>query len=258
MLNLARATLSLALLSLGCGGLARPADRPTDEDDPWPDGGERFRVLLFSRTAGFRHDSIPVAIAAIRSGQRDGGYRVEATEDPSQLTAENLARFHVVVFLMTTGDVLDDAQQSAFAAWMNAGGAYLGVHSASDTEYDWPFYGDLVGAYFARHPDLQTATVTLAEPSHPAVARVPSPWVRHDEWYDFRTNPRGTVTVLATVDEATYSGGGMGADHPMVWAHEMPGGGRAFYTGMGHTSESWAEPAFRQHIASALDWLAGR
>jgi type 1 glutamine amidotransferase len=257
MSRLARAAISIALLSLGCGGLTRASDGASD-DRSCIDGGDCFRVLLFTRTAGFRHDSIPAAIAAFRDGQRAGGYRVEATEDAAVFAADNLSRFRVVVFLMTTGDVLDDAQQNAFAAWVNEGGAYLGVHSASDTEYDWPFYGDLVGAYFSRHPDIQTATVHVEDPSHPAVAGVPSPWPRRDEWYDFRTNPRGSVAVLATLDESTYVGGGMGVDHPMVWAHELPGGARAFYTGMGHTTESWSEPAFRQHIAAAMAWLAGR
>ncbi len=189
--------------------------------------------------------------------QSVGDYQAEATEDPARFTRDELARFQVVVFLLTTGDVLDDEQQAAFAEWVTAGGNYLGVHSASDTLYDWPFYGQLVGAYFAQHPDIQQARVDIELPSHPAVAGLPSPWSRRDEWYDFRTNPRAAVTVLATVDESSYSGGAMGADHPIVWAHATMGGGRAFYTGMGHTKESYAEPAFRTHLLSALGWLAG-
>jgi type 1 glutamine amidotransferase len=223
-----------------------------------PDGKEPFRVLLFTRTVVFRHDSIPEAIAAFEDMGASGGYRTEATEDPAQFTSENLARFAVVVFLMTTGDVLNKTQQDAFEAWVNAGGGYLGVHSASDTEYAWPFYGQLVGAYFAQHPDLQSATVHIQAPGHPTMVGLPSPWNRFDEWYDFRTNPRGSADVLATVDESSYSGGTMGTDHPMVWAHATPSGARAFYTGMGHTKESYAEPAFRQHLLTALRWVAGR
>jgi type 1 glutamine amidotransferase len=220
-------------------------------------GVEPFSVLLFSRTAGYRHDSIPAAIAALSNLQGTGGYLVEATEDPRRFTAAELARFKVVVFLMTTGDVLDDEQQAAFEQWIGQGGGYLGIHSASDTEYDWPFYGDLVGAYFAQHPAIQQATIHIEDPTHPSVAGLPSPWSRLDEWYDFRTNPRAKATVLATVDESSYSGGIMGADHPMVWAHATAGGGRAFYTGMGHTKESYAEPSFRQHLLLALRWVAG-
>lgn len=215
-----------------------------------------FRVFLFSRTVGYRHDAIPTAIATFMDLQGAGDFQAESSEDAAAFTADNLARFQVVVFLMTTGDVLDADQQAAFEAWMNAGGNYLGVHSASDTEYDWPFYGALVGAYFAQHPDIQQATVDLEAPDHPAMVGLPSPWSRRDEWYDFRSNPRGSVTVLATVDESSYQGGSMGADHPIVWAHDTLGGGRAFYTAMGHTIDSYAEPAFRQHLLAALRWVA--
>lgn len=217
----------------------------------------RFPVLLFSRTAGFRHDSIPAAIQALTELQNSGGFVVEATEDPTQFTADNLARFRVVVFLLTTGDVLDDNQQAAFESWIGAGGGYLGVHSAADTEYAWPFYGTLVGAYFKAHPAVQAASVDVAVAEHPAMAGLTSPWMRTDEWYDFQTNPRGAVTVLATVDESSYTGGTMGPDHPIVWAHATSGGGRALYTAMGHTQQSYADPAFRQHLTGALRWVAG-
>ena len=244
--------LSIAVaVAAACGSAGAPADGPL----PTAATGA-FRVLLFSRTVGFRHDSIPAAIATFMDLQSAGDYQAEATEDPTRFNRDELARFQVVVFLLTTGDVLDDEQQAAFADWVSAGGGYLGVHSASDTEYDWPFYGQLVGAYFASHPDIQPATVDIELPAHPAVAGLPSPWSRRDEWYDFRTNPRGVVTVLATVDESSYGGGAMGADHPIVWAHAAPGGGRAFYTGMGHTQESYSEPAFRTHLLLALRWVA--
>jgi type 1 glutamine amidotransferase len=221
-----------------------------------------FRVLLFSRTVGFRHDSIPTAIAALTELQSEGGYVVEATEDPAQISAENLARFQVVVFLLTTGDVLSDVQQAEFEAWIARGGGYVGVHSASDTEYDWPFYGQLVGAYFKAHPAVQAARVNLELADHPAIAGLAaavgltSPWLHTDEWYDFRANPRGVVTVLATVDETSYTGGTMGADHPVIWAHDTSGGGRALYTALGHTKESYAEPGFRHHLVGALRWAA--
>ncbi len=216
-----------------------------------------FSALLFSRTVGFRHASIPAAIQALTELQSEGGFVVEATEDPTQFTADNLARFRVVVFLMTTGDVLDDAQQAVFEAWVGAGGGYLGVHSAADTEYTWPFYGQLVGAYFKAHPAVQAANVDVEVADHPATLGLVSPWSRVDEWYDFQTNPRAAVTVLATVDETSYTGGTMGADHPIVWAHATGGGGRALYTAMGHTPESYADPAFRHHLTGAIRWVAG-
>lgn len=223
---------------------------------------DTFNVLLFSRTAGFRHDSIPAAIAALRSLQATGGYQAAATENPDTFTAEGLSCYQVVVFLLTTGDVLNDAQQAAFEGWVNAGGGYVGVHSASDTEYDWPFYGDLVGAYFLQHPAVQQASVSVdpGATDHPltTAAALPSPWVHADEWYDFRSNPRPRVTVLDTVDESTYSGGTMGADHPISWVHATPGGGRAFYTALGHTKDSYADPLFQRFLMGALRWVAGR
>ncbi len=225
------------------------------------DGSAPFNVLLFSRTAGFRHESIPTAIAQLMDLQASGGYVAEATEDPTQFSPGNLARFQVVVFLLTTGDVLDDDQQAAFEAWIGAGGGYVGVHSAADTEYDWPFYGTLMGAYFLSHPAIQQASVDIEVADHPAdlpTMGLPSPWVRTDEWYNFQTNPRPNVTVLATVDESTYTGGTMGADHPITWSHPTGGGGRAFYTAMGHTDESYCDPLFRHLLVGALRWAAGR
>ena len=215
-----------------------------------------FRVLLFSRTVGFRHDSIPAAIAALTDLQTEGGYIVEASEDPAQFSAENLVRFQVVVFLLTTGDVLADDQQAAFEAWIAGGGGFVGVHSAADTEYDWPFYGELVGAYFKAHPAVQPASVSIEVSDHAATRAIPSPWVHTDEWYDFSANPRPAVTVLATVDETSYTGGTMGADHPIIWAHATTGGGRALYTALGHTQQSYAEPSLRQHLVGALRWAA--
>jgi type 1 glutamine amidotransferase len=217
-----------------------------------------FRILVFSRTAAFRHVSIPTAIAALMDLQTTGGYVAEATEDPTLFTTANLARFQVVVFALTSGDVLNPAQQTAFESWIAGGGGYVGIHSASDTEYDWPFYGTLVGAYFRIHPAQQTATVRVEASTHPIMAGLPAAWVRRDEWYDFRTNPRPNVTVLATLDETTYTGGTMGADHPIIWAHPTASGGRSFYTALGHTPESYAEPLFRRHLVNGIRWAAKR
>jgi type 1 glutamine amidotransferase len=253
---------------LGCGGTAGEggvggngaggaAGASGAAGTPGAAGAGPFRVLLFSRTAGFRHDAIPAATEALRALGADGGYVADATEDPTRFSAAGLAPYQVVVFLLTTGDVLDGGQQTAFEAWVRAGGGYVGVHSASDTEYSWPFYGELVGAYFADHPAIQTATVHVEKADHPATVMLPATWSRSDEWYNFRTNPRAQVTVLATVDEATYTGGTMGADHPIAWAHEQFGG-RALYTAMGHGAEAYAEARFRGFLVGALRWAAHR
>ena len=214
-------------------------------------------VLVFSRTEGFRHDSIAAGVAVLRTEARRRGMRVRATEDPSVFSGRGLRGVRAVVFLQTTGDVLDAPQERALERFVRRGGGWLGVHAAADTEYDWPFYGGslLGGALFRGHPPVQRATVVVADRSHPATRFLPRRWTRVDEWYAFRTRPR--ATVLARLDESTYSPGeqSMGADHPIVW-HRSAGRGRAFYTALGHTRESYAEPLFRRHLGAALGWVA--
>ena len=151
---------------------------------------------------------------------------------PTQFTDTNLARFQAVIWLSTTGDVLNATQQAAFERYIRAGGGYVGVHAAADTEYDWPWYGNLVGAYFSSHPAIQQAPSGSRTPAHPSTAGLPANWNRTDEWYNYRTNPRAQVHVLANLDEATYTGGGMGGDHPISWCRAYDGG-RSWYTGLG-------------------------
>jgi len=239
----------------GAEGAGGPAAEP-EPDDPGPAGdADAVSVLAFTRTTGYRHASIDPAVRALRAVASERGWRFEHTEDPARFSDGGLAAADVIVFLLTTGDVLDGAQQAALERWLHAGGGWVGVHSASDTEYDWPWYGRLVGAYFAAHPRIQSATVRVARPGHSATAHLPAVWQREDEWYDFRTNPRQEVDVLLTVDEATYDGGGMGADHPIAWSRAFEGG-RSIYTALGHTEASWSEPAFLDHIAGAIAWAA--
>ena len=213
-------------------------------------------VLVFSRTAGFRHDSIPVAVQTIKDLAGSGGYSVTATEDAAVFTAENLARYKAVVFVSTTGDVLDDAQQSAFQAYINGGGGYVGIHAASDAEYSWPYYGTLVGAWFKNHPAIQQATVTTEDRAHPATKHLDGTSVRTDEWYNFRANPRADVHVLQSIDESSYTGGEMGGDHPITWCHTVDKG-RSFYTGLGHANEAYADEDFRGLLVGGIRWAAG-
>jgi type 1 glutamine amidotransferase len=215
------------------------------------------RVLVFSKTGGFRHDSIPAGITALKELGGSAGITVDATEAAGQFTAANLAKYDAVVFLSTTGDVLNAEQQKAFEDYVAAGGGYMGVHAAADTEYDWEFYGGLVGAYFASHPHIQPATVRVEDHDHPATSHIDGPWERTDEWYNYRTNPREQARVLATLDETSYQGGTMKGDHPIAWCQTYEGG-RAFYTGGGHTKESYAEPAFRQHLLGGLKYATGQ
>lgn len=221
---------------------------------PTPERTTPPRVLVFSKTAGFRHGSIPKGVGALGLICSELGWRMDATEDARRFSVENLAKYDAVVFLSTTGDVLNEAQQAAFEAWVRAGGGYLGIHAAADTEYDWPFYGELVGAYFKGHPPVQAATVQVVDRDHPATARLPEEWERRDEWYDYRALPREEVRVLARLNPQSYEGHSMGADHPIAWCHESLGG-RALYTGGGHTPGSFNEEGFRAHLAGALRWI---
>ncbi|MEU8271019.1 ThuA domain-containing protein, partial [Sphaerisporangium sp. NPDC049002] len=215
-----------------------------------------FAALVFSKTTGFRHSSIPAGVAAIKQLGQEHGFTVDATEDAGAFTAENLAKYAVVVFLSTTGDVLDAAQQTAFEHYIEGGGGFAGVHAASDTEYDWPWYGKLVGAYFKQHPAPQQAVVKVEDPAHPSTAGLPARWTRTDEWYDFRTDPRGTVHVLTSLDETSYSGGTMGSDHPNSWCQNYAGG-RSWYTALGHDDASYTEPNFLKMLLGGLQTAAG-
>jgi type 1 glutamine amidotransferase len=215
------------------------------------------RILVFTKTAGFRHDSIPEGIAAMNSIGVESGIGVDASEDASTFTDESLKAFRVVVFLNTTGDVLNDQQQAAFERFIQGGGGFVGIHSATDTEYDWPWYTKLVAGHFASHPEIQPATINVNDRTHESTSHLPEKWSRTDEWYNFRDPPAekagGTLRILARLDESTYKGGSMPADHPVVWCQEFDGG-RSWYTALGHTKESYAEPAFLDMIRKAILW----
>ncbi|MEV4363882.1 ThuA domain-containing protein [Nonomuraea sp. NPDC049625] len=213
-----------------------------------------FKVLVFSKTAAFRHDSIPNGIQAIRDLGAANDFAVDATEDANAFSTANLAQYKAVVFLSTTGDVLNDNQQAAFQTYVDGGGGYVGVHSAADTEYNWAYYGQLMGAWFNNHPAIQQATVRNEDRAHAATAHLGATWSRTDEWYNYRTNPRPNVRVLQSLDEGSYSGGGMG-DHPITWCHPQSSG-RAFYTGLGHTKESYADPNFRTLLLGGIRYAA--
>jgi cytochrome c len=221
-------------------------------------GAGQPSVLVFSRTGGFRHDSIPAGLTALTELAEQHGFGLAATEDKAQFTDENLARFAAVVFLSTTGEVLDAPHEAAFERYIAAGHGYVGIHAASDCEYTWPFYGALVGAYLAGHSLVVPASVKPESVTHASLTGLPSPWLRTDEWYGFRSNPRSQVTVLLTVDETSYEPGQglMGADHPVAWYHSYQGG-RAFYTALGHTAETFREPEFLVHLLGGVQWAAG-
>lgn len=238
---------------------ARPPDKGTGTgrtSGTAPGGPSIGRVLVFTRTAGFRHQSIADGRAAFERLAAAHGFTVDLTEDPAVFTPAGLAPYRVVVFLHTTGHVLEAPGQAALEGWLARGNGWVGVHGAADGDNDWAWYVGLVGARFASHPEIQPATVRVVDRTHPATSMLPAAWQRTDEWYDFDRSPRGRVRVLATMDERSYRGGRMGADHPIAWCHAY-GGGRAFYTALGHTEASWTEAAFLDHVLGGVRWAAG-
>ncbi|WP_330337158.1 ThuA domain-containing protein [Streptomyces sp. NBC_00557] len=212
------------------------------------------RLLLYTRTTDYRHDSIPDAVAAVRGL---GRFVVEHTEDPADLE-KPLDGYALVVFLSTSGEVLTPAGRERLARYVESGGGFAGVHAAACTEYGWPYYGELLGARFVRHPDFQPGRAVVEDPGHPATRSLPAVWDVSDEWYDFDASPRHRARVLLSADETSYEGGGMGADHPLAWCREHgAGGGRVFYTALGHAAEAYRDPVFLAHLDGGLGW-AGR
>lgn len=227
----------------------------SESDVPARKKGED-KVLVFTRTEGYRHRSISEGVSLLRKLGRKNGFDVDRTEEASAFTSDNLSRYRLVVFLSTTGDVLDPAQQEAFERYIAKGGNFMGIHAAVDTEYDWPWYGDLVGAYFDGHPEVQSAVLHIVNTEHPATAFLPDPWERTDEWYNLR-DLRDDLQVLLRIDEDSYTGGKMGEMHPVAWCREI-GNSRSFYTAGGHTGASFREPLFERHILEGILWCLNR
>ncbi len=213
------------------------------------------RVLVFSKTMNFRHASIPTGQKAIMKMGNENGFVVDTTENSAMFNEKNLQKYNVVIFLSTTGDVLNKEQQNSFERYIQAGGGYVGIHAATDTEYDWPWYNKLAGAYFMSHPgnpNVQDGEAYPVNKSHVSMFGFPDRWKIKDEFYDFK-NFNKNVNVLVKIDEKTYKDGKMGDDHPMAWYHEFDGG-RAFYTNFGHTDETFSEPVFVKHLLGGIQW----
>ncbi|MEV5559350.1 ThuA domain-containing protein [Nonomuraea wenchangensis] len=216
-----------------------------------------YKVLVFSKTTGFRHDSIPQGIAAVQQLGQDNDFAVDTTEDSALFTDQNLAQYKAVIFMSTTGDPLSTQdQKDAFQRYIQNGGGFVGVHAAADSGYTWEWYGKLVGAYFKSHPAIQQARVKVEDPAHPSTKDLPTTWTRSDEWYDYQANPRQTVHVLTSMDETSYTGATMGADHPNTWCQDFDGG-RSWYTGLGHMKENYSEPSFLKLLLGGIQTAAG-
>src|SRR5450755_2158542 len=204
------------------------------------------RVLIFLKTGGYHHASISNGVEAIRKLGGQNNFKVDTTSSATWITEDSLKKYAAVIFLNTTGDLLNKYQEADFERFIQAGGGFVGIHAATDAEYDWEWYGRLVGAYFNGHPEQQDAIVNIADLANDATRHLPKPWKRKDEWYNFK-KIGNDLHVLLTLDEHSYKGGTNGNLHPVDWYHDYDGG-RAWYTALGHTEASYSDPFFLEHI----------
>ncbi len=252
MKNLLFSILAVALLFMSCNA-----------QDNKPEFKEPLNILVFSKTKGFRHESISSGLKMLYDQSRKQNWVITATENSDLFTDEFLATFDVVVFLNPTGDAISDKGQTSFEKFMNTGKGFVGIHAAADCEYDWPYFAKLNGGHFKTHPPSQTATVVFEKSNHPAMKPFEGmeSYTTYDEWYTFKVNPRGKVNVLATLDEESIKkfdndNFRMG-DHPLIWWQEYDGI-RSFYTGFGHTHEAFQDTLLIGHITNAINWAAKR
>lgn len=245
-------TLFLASGILCCGDKKKDVAETDTAEAP---EGVAAQVLVFSKTAGYRHESIEKGVATLGEIGNANGFQITHTEDSLAFSTDNLQKYQLVVFLSTTMDVLGTVQQVAFENYIRAGGAYLGIHAAADTEYDWPWFGKLTGAWFKSHPEQQEARIMVVDQTHPATKHLGESWMHFDEWYNYK-DISPDIQVLMKLDESSYKGGENGDNHPIAWYQEYDGG-RAFYTGLGHTEEAFDDPGFRQHLLGGIQWCMG-
>lgn len=260
--------LTLLLVLTSCGQKGADTDKPNNQSIATTSmsagqqqGISGARILVFSKTVGWRHDSIPAGITAFEKLAKEHQFSVVATEDSAMFTDAELSQFNAIVFLNTTLNVLDENQELAMERYIQAGGGFVGIHAAADTEWegDWFWYRNLVGAVFKNHPsvpsNVQQATVNFVDKKHASAEALPDSMSVADEWYNYR-DMYEFINVIAKVDESTYQSGEHNHDHPISWYHDYDGG-RAFYTGMGHTSEMFSNTEFLQHLLGGMTYAVG-
>lgn len=225
---------------------------------------QQFNVLLFTKTNGFHHESINEGVTAMRGMAKRHDFALDWHEDASIFSDEKLQKYQAVVFLLTTGDILNDEQQAAMERFVRAGKGFVGIHSASDTEYDWDWYTKMVGRTFHIHPTNQSADLQVLDRKFPGLDRMPDRLLWTDEWYEFGAERIKGLNYILAVDEQTYNpnvqwgekkGAGMGKFHPVAWYHNYDGG-RAFYSALGHLPATYSDPLFLEHIYGGLYWAA--
>ncbi|UOB16329.1 ThuA domain-containing protein [Abyssalbus ytuae] len=226
---------------------------------------KQFKAFLFTKTAGWHHESINEGVTAIKKLAQRNNFDVVWEENAARcFTDEFLKDFDVIIFLNTTEDILNDEQQEVFKKFIQSGKGFVGVHSASDTEYDWPWYNSLVGKMFHIHPAQQTAVLEVQDTNFPGMEVFPPRFMWTDEWYEFKKEEYSkNLQVLLTVDETTYKpyakwgekeGKGMGY-HPIAW-YQYFDGGRSFYTALGHIPAIYENSWFLQHLYGGIYWAA--
>ena len=284
--GLAARLLGFGAAAAGAVGSAASADAGTQAAS-----SEEYKVLVVGKTLGFRHSHIDETTNAVIDMGEESGFTVDVWDPPNSsggwwgpgspgqpaltlpstpfTSAEDLSKYATILFASpvdntnslnpATPRLLNDSELAAFQGYMRSGGGYVGLHAATDTMHSVPWYSKLSGggARFVNHPAQQTATMRVEDPTHPSTEHLPLEWVRFDEWYNFTTNPRDDVRVLLTLDESTYSGGRMGADHPIAWCHNFEGG-RSWYEGAGHVDASYSDPVFLEHLKGGIEWTAGK
>lgn len=225
---------------------------------------QQFKALLFTKTDGFHHESIHEGVAAIRQLANRNHFTVDWHENADIFNDKALENYSVIIFLNTTGNILMDDQQVAFEKFIRAGKGFVGIHSASDTEYDWPWYTKMVGMMFKIHPQNQTAYLKVENTNFPGMERFPTKLLWTDEWYEFSARKADDLKFLLSVDEKSYNpyakwgeneGKGMGSFHPISWYHPYDGG-RAFYTALGHIPLTFSDQIFQNHIYGGIYWAA--
>ncbi|WP_245949321.1 ThuA domain-containing protein [Lutibacter citreus] len=215
-------------------------------------------VLVFSKTSGWRHKSIETGQEQIKKWGAKENWKVRLTEKTADISNANLKDVEVLIFLNTTLEVLDKDSREALKKYINNGGGFVGIHSATDTEYNWPWYHQMIGAQFINHPKTQTATMDVNHTcNHPSIKHFEDTFTVKDEWYNFKDEVLPRVNVLLTLDESSYEGKQMEKNHPIAW-YQYYEGGRIFYTGMGHTKEIFFNPVYIKHVVAGVNWAASR
>lgn len=252
--NMKRSTFAKVGVVLFC--LAFIATGMSFISHPAPGLFSKPKVLIFCKTNGYHHASITTGIAAITKLGQENGFAVDTTADSTWFRKKTLKKYAALIFLHPTGKVFGPEEEEALKEYIHHGGGFVGIHAAADCEYNWQWYGDLVGGYFKSHPKQQEAKFIIVDKNNPATQGLPDPWTHFDELYNYKYYAPD-IKVLIKVDETSYTGGANGDNHPMAWYHDFEGG-RSFYTALGHTDATWSDPLFLHHLLAGIQYGMGK